>query len=67
MRIPSASNPTPSGAANSGTLGGVRAMNGRPGKMQLAVGDEFYLWVLILIEVGTMGFLRKHFRRYHGG
>lgn len=31
------------------------------------VGDEAYLWLLVIIEIITMAFLRNHFRRYHGG
>lgn len=64
-RIPSASNPTPSHAHNAGTLGGPSA--GRPGRPQLMLGDEKYLWIMVLIEVFLTGVLRKRFRRYHGG
>lgn len=43
------------------------AASSKPGRMNLMVGDEAYLWGLVLLEVGMMAFLRKHFRRYHGG
>jgi len=33
----------------------------------LTFGDEMYLWLLILLEIGAIAFLRNHFRRYHGG
>lgn len=65
-RTPSASNTTPSGAPQ-GTTGGTRAVGAKPGTGQLAIGDEVYLWALVLLEVGAMAWLRKNFRRYHGG
>lgn len=64
-RVPSASNPMPSQAQNAGTLGG-RA-TGRPGRPQLTLGDEKYLWILVILEVLLTGALRKQFRRHHGG
>lgn len=64
-RIPSASNATPSSAPNAGTLGG--AATGRPGRPQLMLGDEKYLWLLVILEVIATSILRKRFRRYHGG
>lgn len=64
-RIPSASNPTPSRAGNSGTLGGPSTR--RPGRPQLMLGDEMYLWILVILEVLVTGILRKQFRRHHGG
>ena len=77
MRVPqqgrplggAASNPTPSGHHNSGTLGGQSRMGigARPGGKQLALGDEVYLWILVLVEVGLMGWARQQFRRHHGG
>ena len=63
-RIPNASNPTPSGIPQ-GTMGGPSM--GRPGGRSLNLGDEMYLWVLVLIEAGMLGWLRQFFRRYHGG
>lgn len=60
------SNPTPSGMAQ-GTMGGPAPAGARPGSRSVALGDEVYLWFLILLEVGTMAYLRKHFRRHHGG
>lgn len=68
-RYTNASNPTPSGVQQ-GTLGGlgigITAAGRRPG-LKLTLGDEGYIWVLIAIEILIMGFLRNHFRRYHGG
>lgn len=51
-----------------GTLGGpAPAVGARPGKRIGAVGDEMYLWVLVLAEVGAIAWLRASFSRYHGG
>lgn len=71
MRIPATSNPRPSAAPNSGTMGGVGPI-GNPGRTStlstnMAFGDEGYLWLLVFLEVLLMGFFRNHFRRYHGG
>jgi hypothetical protein len=62
------SNATPSGIQQ-GTIGGKARAAGasRPGMRNLNVGDELYLWFLIALEVGAMGWLRHHFRRRHGG
>jgi len=61
------SNPNPTGMKQ-GTMGGpAPAAGSRPGTRSLQVGDEFYLWLLLLLEVGTMAALRKKFRRHHGG
>jgi hypothetical protein len=35
--------------------------------MQVQVGDEMYLWVLVVAEVAVMGWARNKFRRHHGG
>lgn len=60
------SNPNPSGIAQ-GTFGGRKTAGGaRPG-MKLMLGDEKYLWLLLILELLAMGALRQHFRRYHGG
>lgn len=61
------SNPNPSGIPQ-GTLGGSRvgSSGSRPGT-SLRIGDEGYLWILVILEIMAMGFLRRHFRRYHGG
>lgn len=59
------SNARPSGVPNSGTLGGPATR--RPGRPQLALGDEKYLWLLVILEIGATMMLRKSFRRYHGG
>jgi hypothetical protein len=58
------SNPTPSGVPQ-GTPGGTtRAM---AGSMTSSMGSEMYLWVLVILEVGAIAWLRKSFRRHHGG
>lgn len=60
------SNATPSGIPQ-GTMGGRKSAAGmRPG-MKLNIGDEKYLWILVILEVAAIGWLRKYFRRYHGG
>lgn len=67
-RYASSSNTNPSGIPQ-GSPGGVAnntAAGRRPGR-KLMVGDEGYLWLLVFIEVALMAYLRKHFRRYHGG
>jgi len=61
------SNPRPSGIAQ-GTMGGpAPAAGARPGSRPLLLGDEMYLWALVLLEVAAMGALRRKFRRHHGG
>ncbi len=60
------SNPNTGNAAPGGTMGGTRAAGRRPG-MKVMVGEEAYLWLLVLIEVGILGALRKKFRSHHGG
>lgn len=64
------SNVTPSGAPQ-GTMGGSqRAAAGvaTPGGKLLGLVDEVtYLWVLVGLEVGALVYMRKHFRRFHGG
>lgn len=51
-----------------GTFGGLRhAVGGRPGSRPLVLGDEMYLWLLVLAEVGVIAYCRKAFSRYHGG
>lgn len=59
------SNANPSSVPNAGTLGGPATR--RPGRPQLALGDEKYLWLLVLLELLATIMLRKSFRRYHGG
>lgn len=49
-----------------GTLGGIKAAGSRPGT-KLMVGDEMYLWLLVLLEVGALAALRQKFRAHHGG
>lgn len=59
------SNAAPSSAPNAGTLGGPATR--RPGRPQLMLGDEKYLWILVILEIIATSMLRKSFRRYHGG
>jgi hypothetical protein len=33
----------------------------------MKLGDEQYLWILILLEIVAMSWLRQAFRRRHGG
>ena len=33
----------------------------------LKIGDEQYLWLLVLLEVGLLALLRSTFSRQHGG
>jgi hypothetical protein len=33
----------------------------------LAVGDELYLWLLVIVEVFALMWLRAAFRSAHGG
>lgn len=61
------STPSPGMGGTGGTLGGMRVATGAGPGMKFAVGDEGYLWLLVIIEVLTMAYLRKHFKRYHGG
>ena len=49
-----------------GTPGGSNAAGGRPGK-RIQAGDEMYLWILVVLEILAMVFLRQQFRRHHGG
>lgn len=40
----------------------------KPGRRQSSkLGQEVYLWILVVIEVAMIGGFRKYFRRYHGG
>lgn len=50
-----------------GTLGGKSAMGRKPGRYQTKLGDEHYLWILVILEVVAIGWLRHAFRRRHGG
>jgi len=51
-----------------GTLGGAaRAVGARPGKYAMQFGEEVYLWILVIAEVGAIAWLRSMFSRYHGG
>ena len=61
------SNPSPGNAAPGGTFGGRKIATGATPGMRLAIGDEGYLWILVLIEVFAIAVLRKKFKRYHGG
>ena len=59
-----------------GTLGGLPSGGGQPGRMPafslglgsfLPQGDAAYLWGLVAAEVLAIAWLRKAFKRYHGG
>lgn len=66
-RNPASSDPTPSGIKQ-GTMGGIATAAGaRPGSRPMLLGQEVYLWALLIIEVAVMGYFRRHFRRNHGG
>lgn len=56
-------NPSPRIAG--GTLGGLMA--GRPAPALAPQGDAAYLWALIALELLAIVWLRKSFKRYHGG
>lgn len=60
------SNTNPNGGTG-GTLGGRKIAVGAAPGMKFAIGDEGYLWLLVIIEALTLGYLRKRFKRYHGG
>ena len=66
MRVPSKSNTMPSGIPQ-GTPGGRTAVGSRPGAKRMMVGDEIYLWILVLIEAFIIFGGRKALRRHHGG
>lgn len=52
------------------TTGGNGAQSGPRLKSTgggLGAGPTAYLWLLVLLEVGTLGLLRYVFRDHHGG
>ena len=56
------------GQGPQGTLGGIKsAIGARPGSVPIKLGDEVYLWILVLVEVGLIAWLRSTFKRHHGG
>lgn len=56
------------GHAPVGMLGGVKqAVGSAPGRKPLMLGDEMYLWILVLLEVGAVFWGRSALSRYHGG
>lgn len=57
----------PGSAPPGGTLGGKSAIGRRPGRYQMKLGDEQYLWLLIGLEILATVWLRHAFRRRHGG
>jgi hypothetical protein len=62
-----ASNSSP-GPSVQGTMGGpAPSVGSKPGRMQVKMDDSMYLWILVLLEVGTIAWLRAAFSRYHGG
>lgn len=61
-------NPQSGAPMAGGTMGGrAQTASGRPGMRSVALGDEVYLWILVIIEVLLMGALRRNFRKHHGG
>jgi hypothetical protein len=69
MRIPSKAG-TGSVGGMGGTIGGKPSMAAgrvKAGGKQVMLGDEVYLWILVLLEVGAMAWARQSFRRHHGG
>lgn len=57
-------------AGPQGTPGGkAPKFNRKPGssKQPLKVGQEVYLWILVIVEVAMVGGFRRYFRRVHGG
>lgn len=70
-RYTQSSNPTPSGVPQ-GSPGGVtngtkvRAASRKPG-MRFRIGDEGYLWILVIIEMILTVWLRHCNRQHHGG
>lgn len=47
--------------------GPAQPVGSRPGRRQVALGDEIYLWILVALEVGFIAYFRSMFSRYHGG
>lgn len=58
---------TQAAGGTGGTLGGRKIATGAAPGIRVAIGDEGYLWILVILEALTLGYLRKRFRRYHGG
>jgi hypothetical protein len=51
-----------------GTLGGVPHTAGPPpGRVPAVLGEEVYLWILVVLEVGVIAYFRTALSRYHGG
>jgi len=67
-RVHSAKSNTAAQGGTGGTLGGIpRAAGARPSRINVNVGDEMYLWLLVVLEALAIGWLRQRFRRRHGG
>lgn len=49
-----------------GTPGGKARKPGTNGRPTI-LGQEVYLWILVVIEAILTGALRRAFRRFHGG
>lgn len=56
--------------------GGTTGPQGSPGGRRIGtpgtggpriLGQEVYLWILVLVEAVLTGALRRFFRRFHGG
>lgn len=66
---PSGSPSNVQSAGPQGTTGGTASPVRKPGAggRSLRIGQEKYLWILVIIELAITGTLRKYFRRFHGG
>ena len=53
------------GGPTGGTLGGFGRLGAGGGL--IPQGDALYLWVLVILEVLAISWLRTAFKRYHGG
>lgn len=58
-------NPSPRIAG--GTLGGILSRPGMSSGRFAPQGDTIYLWTLVALELLGIVWLRKAFKRYHGG
>lgn len=69
MNTPSHSPAMPRNLGAGGPTGGTLGGRGRLGAASGLVpqGDAAYLWVLVILEVLAISWLRTAFKRYHGG
>ncbi len=72
-RYSAQNNPSPSaagpmqGTPGGLTMGPLNVPSGRGPGLKFRIGDEGYIWILVLIEVFVMGVLRRWSRAHHGG